>query len=424
MAQYRIDRNEMLESNKTIYEVMMLADSEGNVTGGGNFHGTAVDAFGRARFSQPYTMFDSSNIIEMNSKFDQATSGSANVEYSAAESTVLLNVGTASGDEVVRQTKRIFSYQPGKSLLTLNTFVMDEPKTNLRQRVGYFNTENGLFLEQDGSDIYMVLRSSHTGSLVETKVAQTSWNGDTLDGNEATSTSGIILNLLKSQIFWIDIEWLGVGSCRCGFVIDGKLITAHTFHNANVNDAVYMTTPNLPVRYEITNTGTVASNSTLEQICSTVISEGGYEARAVQQVVGNPLAGVSVGADWVNLVTIRMGDPQAVVIPAGAEVLNISNVDFEWGLFFDVTPNTAFTWTNNSSKAQYSLETKTLTDLGTRVAGGYLGGKTAPISLGDGFDWGYQLGQNLDGSYQTLTLGVRAGSSSKSAAGILKWYEL
>lgn len=428
MTQYRIDRNEFLAHNKTIYEVVMLADSEGNVTGGGNFHGSAVDAFGRARFSTPMTLFDSANIYEKNNKFSESiTGGSANVSYTASASTVNCNLSTADGDEIIRESKRVFSYQPGKSLLSMNTFVFNAPKVNLRQRVGYFSTQNGVFLEQDGTDIYFVKRSYVSGVVTETRVSQTNWNGDTLDGDLETSTTGIELNLTKSQILWQDFEWLGVGSVRCGFVINGKLIVAHTFHNSNLYDTVYMTSANLPIRYEITNTGITESNSTLKQICSTVISEGGYEARALQNSIGNNLSGQAVGVDWVNLVTIRLDSntPNAVVVPAGADVLNISNVDFEYGLFFNVTPDTPFNWTNATTRVEYSLDARTFSSLGTRVAGGFLGGKTAPIQLGDGgFDWDYQLGRSLAGVSDTVTLAIRSSSSSKAASGLMRWVEL
>ena len=111
------------------------------VIGGGN-GSTAYDAFGRLRTSTPYTLFDSKNILSKNSLFDESLTGSGTVSYSSDKSTVSLNVTTASGDKVIRETKRVFSYQPGKSLLNLNTFIFNTAKTNLRQRVGYFEDNN------------------------------------------------------------------------------------------------------------------------------------------------------------------------------------------------------------------------------------------------------------------------------------------
>lgn len=430
MAQYSVNRGKAYHLNNTdIHEVTMIADQWGNIINefgtsssaqaSGNYN-AKLDAFGRQRMSTPYTLFDSHNLLSKNNKFDEDISGGmglSTVTYDSDGSEVQLNVTGVSGAQVVRQSYRNFSYQPGKSLLILNTFTMNEPKENLRQRVGYFNTSNGIFLEQDDSTAYMVLRNN--GS--ETRIAQSSWNVDRIDG---TGTSKLTLDLTKAQIFWMDIEWLGVGSVRTGFVINGQFVVAHIFHNSNLNVGVYMTTPNLPVRYEITNTDTTSGSSTLKQICSTVLSEGGYEARAVEHVIGTALAGVTVGTAYSNLVTIRMKRPGPIVVPAGADILNISNTDFEWAFFKNVTPASSFTWATATDNVEYAINTVGFTSNGTRIAGGFMGGKTTPVSFGDGFAWDYQLGETIAGVSDTLTLAVRSASSSKTAAGLMKWVEL
>ena len=424
MVQFSTQRNLYLNNNDEIYEVVMVAGQAGPsaYVPAGNLN-TSADAFGRLRVSDPYTIFDSHNLLNENNKFDESTSGAGASTYNANTSSVNMTVSNASGDEVIRQTKRHFSYQPGKSLLFMTTFVMTKAKANLRQRVGYFNEQNGIYLERDGTDLNLVLRTYTSGSMTETRVPRSQWNVDTLDGN---GTSKVSLVMQKSQIFWSDLEWLGVGSVRAGFVVNGQFICAHIFHNANINDSVYMTTPNLPLRLEITNTGVTTGSSTLKQICGTVLSEGGYDARGQQYVVGTAsLTGQTVGTAYTNLVTIRLAQSGAIVVPSGADILNISNTDFEWALFRNVTPNTAFSWSTATNNVEYSLEAKTFTDTGTRVGGGYMGGKTAPLTLGDGaLDWEYQIGEAIDGTSDTLTLAARASSSSKAAGGIMKWYEL
>jgi hypothetical protein len=395
------------------------------VIGGGN-GSTAYDAFGRLRTSTPYTLFDSKNILSKNSLFDESLTGSGTVSYSSDKSTVSLNVTTASGDKVIRESKRVFSYQPGKSLLNLNTFIFNTAKTNLRQRVGYFEDNNGIILQQNNSEVSFILRTSTTGTASDSnKITQANWNGDKLDG---TGTSGFTLDLTKTNIFFTDIEWLGVGSVRVGFVINGQFIVCHTFHNANSQTSVYMKTPNLPIRYEIENTGATASSSALQQICSTVMSEGGYEPIGVENIVktADMATGQSVGTSYVNLVTIRMksGRTNAVIVPSGIDILNISNVDFEWSLLLNGTPNSAFAWTSYSDNIEYSLEAKTMTS-GTTIASGYIGGKTAAVELGNGtFSWSNQLSRTISGTSDTLTLMIKASSASKAAAGILRWYDI
>src|SRR6056297_354145 len=202
---------------------------EPTVIGGGD-GSTAYDAFGRLRVSNPLTIFDSKNVMSKNSLFDEDLIGSGTVTYTANKSTVNLNVTTASGDKVIRQSKRVMSYQPGKSLLNFNTFVMNSQTENLEQRVGMFDANNGIFFEDTGTGYQIVRRTYTSGSSVDTAVAQASWNGDKLDG---TGASGYTLDPTKSNILFMDLEWLGVGAVRVGFVIDGKFIVAHTFFNAN-----------------------------------------------------------------------------------------------------------------------------------------------------------------------------------------------
>jgi len=393
---------------------------------GGGTGSTAYDAFGRLRTSTPYTLFDSKNILSKNSLFDESLTGSGTVSYSSDKSTVSLNVTTASGDKVIRESKRVFSYQPGKSLLNLNTFIFNTAKTNLRQRVGYFEDNNGIILQQNNSEVSFILRTSTTGTASDSnKITQANWNGDKLDG---TGTSGFTLDLTKTNIFFTDIEWLGVGSVRVGFVINGQFIVCHTFYNANSQTSVYMKTPNLPIRYEIENTGATASSSALQQICSTVMSEGGYEPLGVENIVktADMGTGQSVGTSYVNLVTIRMksGRTNAVIVPSGIDILNISNVDFEWSLLLNGTPNSAFAWTSYSDNIEYSLEAKTMTS-GTTISSGYVGGKTAAVELGNGtFSWSNQLSRTISGTSDTLTLMIKASSASKAAAGILRWYDI
>ncbi len=134
---------------------------------------------------------------------------------------------------------------------------------NLNQSVGYFNTQNGLFFRRTGGVNALVLRSNTSGTPSDARfVNQADWNGDKLDG---TGTSGYTLDLTHPQILWMDFEWLGVGSVRCGFIINGQYVLCHTFNTANVfGTTVYMTTAILPIRYEITTT-TAAVAATLTQ---------------------------------------------------------------------------------------------------------------------------------------------------------------
>jgi len=389
---------------------------------------SAYDAFGRLRTSNPLTIFDSSNVMSKNNLFDESLTGSGTVSYTANKSTVNLNVSTASGDKVIRQSKRVMTYQPGKSLLNLNTFVMAEQTANLEQRVGMFDDNNGIFFEDTGTGYQIVRRTYTSGSAVDTAVAQSSWNGDKLDG---TGESGYDLNPELATIMFMDFEWLGMGAVRCGFVIDGKFIVAHTFKNANSLDTVYMQSANLPIRYEIETTDTIGSASVLQQVCSTTMIEGGYAPQGLRQSIGTAsLNGVNLttAGTFYNLATIRIKSarPYAVIIPIDVSASAISNSDFEVKLIKNATPSTAFSYTSYSDNVEYDLTgTKTITG-GTVIGQAYLSGKGANSLqfAQNGFNFDYQLGQTISGTSDTLTLCAKGASNGDDICGTIKWVDL
>jgi hypothetical protein len=400
---------------------------EPTVIGGGD-GSTAYDAFGRLRVSNPLTIFDSKNVMSKNNLFDETIVGaSSTVTYSTDKSTVNLNVDTPTSSYVIRQSKRVMSYQPGKSLLHFSTFVMDTAQTNLAQRVGMFDNDNGIYFEKTGSTLNWVRRTSTSGSSVDNPVAQASWNGDKLDG---TGASGYTLDTTKACIMFMDFEWLGMGSVRCGFVIDGKFIVAHTFLNANNLDTVYMRTANLPIRYMIIALGTLDSTATLQQVCSTTMIEGGYSPQGIQQMIGTAsLGGVNLtsAGTLYNLATIRLklSRPYAVVVSQGFDASAVSNSDFEIQLILNATPSTAFSYTSYSDNVEYDLTGTTTITNGTIIGKAYLSGKASnSIQFGDGFNFDYQLGQTIAGVSDTLTLAAKGASANDDVIGNLKWVDL
>jgi hypothetical protein len=337
MAQYRVDSHNFLNQEKTLFETVMLADKYGNIVGSGNPSGMAVDSFGRARVSEPFTLYESVHRYRDNGKV--ATSNSATgsmVSHDANSSSVLLSVDTQNNSYVYRETTKVFPYQPGKSLLVLNTFVLAPAQEGLRQRFGYFGIDNGFFLEQDGEDVYFVRRSKSTGNIVETRVPQSEWNVDTLLGSVNSSPSQKTLDLTKAQILFTDIEWLGVGSVRQGFIIDGEFIHCHSWHHSNEVDITYMTTAMLPMRCEIINTADTENTSNLRIICSTVISEGGYTPSGRPRSVSVPLSSpkdIPTAGTYVPIVSIRLKDSfkDAAVFPRSAQFFGASNnTQYKW----------------------------------------------------------------------------------------------
>ena len=380
--------------------------------------GTNTDAFGRLRVSQPYTLFDSQQRYAADNQFDTSTVNGASTTFLSNESTVLMSVAATTNSQAVRQTFRSMSYQPGKGLLVLATFAMNTPTANIRQRVGYFNTQNGVFFEANGTTLSMVMRSDSlptpgTPSDIRS-IPQSAWNGDKLDG---TGASGYTLDPSKTQIFWCDFEWLGVGSVRTGFVINGQYIVCHTFNNANEIGSVYMTTAILPVRYEITNLSNAVTAS-MKQICSTVISEGGYEQYSPSHLARRTTKLGSIGLTFLPVVSIRLASTAlgAVVLPGRMQLIPITGQNYEVGLFFNATL-TGASWSAVSTDANVQMDTSaTAMTGGTLVQTDYVSssgsGGTQPLVDPAGYNWALQLGVSLAGASDVLTLAIRTVDSA------------
>jgi len=406
--------------------VRLSSTGNGNVVALG---GTNVDAFGRLRTASPFTLFDSQNRFAIDPQFDTSTTGSGATSHLANESSVQMSVTTASGDEVIRESKRVFPYQPGKSLLVMATFVFAAQQENLRQRVGYFGANDGVYFEQNGTDVRFVVRTSTSGSADDTRyVAQSSWNTDKLDG---TGPSGYTLDVTttpSAQILFMDFEWLGVGTVRCGFVIDGQLIVCHKFHNANTLDKVYMKTAILPLRYEITATGTLSSSADMKQICSSVISEGGYQqVKALSWA--RMTAATTVTTSFEPLVSIRLnsGSLDAVVLPAYYTVFPIpNNVDYEIALLKNATLTGASYNTATFDNVDFDVSATALTG-GTIVLQNYTKGTNQ--SSGDaivptGYNFDLQLGRTIAGTSDVYTLAARTISGTDDIIGCLAFWDL
>jgi hypothetical protein len=380
--------------------------------------GTNTDAFGRLRVSQPYTLFDSQQRYAADNQFDTSTVNGASTTFLSNESTVQMSVAATTNSQAVRQTFRSMSYQPGKGLLVLATFAMNTPTANIRQRVGYFNTQNGVFFEANGTTLSMVMRSDSlptpgTPSDIRS-IPQSAWNGDKLDG---TGASGYTLDPSKTQIFWCDFEWLGVGSVRTGFVINGQYIVCHTFNNANEIGSVYMTTAILPVRYEITNLSNLTTAS-MKHICSTVISEGGYEQYSPSHLARRTTKLATIGLTFKPVVSIRLASTAlgAVVLPGRMQLLPITSQNYEVGLFLNGTL-TGASWSAVASDANVEMDTSaTAITGGTLVQTDYVSssgsGGTQPLVDPAGYNWALQLGVSLAGASDVLTLAIRTVDSA------------
>lgn len=387
------------------------------------------DAFGRLRISDSYTVFESQHRYSDNGKWNNAITGTASTTYLPNESAVRLNA--SQNGSIIRESNFVFPYQPGKSLLNLNSFAFSAPTVGVTQRIGYYNDANGIYLQQDGhvDGPALVLRSSVTGVVNNTRtVRRVDWNCDNFDG---TGPSKRILDLTKANIFWMDIEWLGVGAVRCGFIVDGKFYVAHTFFNDNANDTSYMTTAVLPLRVELINT--TSTTPFIKQICNSVVSEGGYQPKSIQynqlstSILNADLKTVTTAGILYNAVSLRLNSSylDGIIIPNEIDVLGESNKTYQYFLIKNPTLSNNPTWTQHPDclTADYSVSVSSVTG-GIIVKTGYFTSSSGASSVGSLGDLNFQLGRTQAGVSDVYTLAVTATANSSKFTGNLGWYQI
>lgn len=329
------------------------------------------DAFGKLRVTTPYTLIDnkfpnsptgtidylSNSIINC---FTGTTGGTATFGNSKCDIQV-----TGSGETYISQTRKYAVYQPGKSMLFLATGLINNStntSTNFDARIGLFDDNDGLFFQYNGTSLSVNVRKN--GS--DTSVIQNSWNIDKLDG---TGNSGYSIDNTKAQLFVIDYEWLSIGRIRFGFYLFGRIVYCHQVINYNSLTEPYMISPNLPIRYQLTVND--ANTAYLRQICSTVMSEGGYNPHGKTFGISNGSTLISAGNNIETpILAIRCsgntGSSTANkyshenIIPSNVNILTdtASSVYYRLRLFLAPNApqtNTGWTNVNVSSVVQYTL---------------------------------------------------------------------
>ena len=386
-----------------------------------------IDAFDRIRVSQPETLFDSKQLFDNQPLFfdDQEVSGTGTTSShnsNTASSTITVSSNTEG--KRVRQTFMRFNYQPGKSQLIFctGTLSMEGGGTGIKRAMGYFDDNNGLFVQDNEGVLQFVKRSNYTGTPVDIEVNQQDWNLDNLDGN---GPSGITLDKTKSQILIIDFEWLGVGRVRMGFVVDGIIHYCHYFKHANNLAGVYMSTPNLPIRYEISNDGT-GSESSLEHICSSVISEGGTQKNGVlRHYATPPLTSLSSGTTYV----MAAGRLKSTHFGASLDIEKLSCLaqsadQITWELIAGGTVTGTLTYSEfPNSCVEIAPGNKTVTHNGDgiKIDGGYF---TQTLPSNNTIPNALRLGSTIDGTAQIFYLTATPITNNASIRASITWREL
>lgn len=402
--------------------------------------GASVDAFSRQRVSSPESLFSSKQIFDKQPLFwdDQQISGaSTSSTYQTNQASTKMTVANNVAGVRVRQTFRRWNYQSGKSTqITMTGILVAEGGTGnafTNRRLGLFDGYNGVFFVMTGTTPGVAVRTFASGSAVTNVINQSNWNLDTFDGSGSQNNpSGIFLDVSKTQIFVIDFQWLGSGRIRFGFSMAGRTIYCHQVLNANVNSAVYMSTPNLPLRYEIESLGTgTSATSSLLHICSAVEVEAGFEDIGYQLAIDTGasilITGNNTSIYSLLAIQLQSGFGGANIIPTYINVTCTDNTSYRYGLVLNPTiVGTTLSYTTVSNSAvQFAItdNTNTLTG-GTVIFSDYaISAKNNASSVV--VPGQLQLGTNIAGVSDTLVLFVQpVPAFSGHYVGAINWREI
>ena len=359
----------------------------GNIGSAGN-----VDAFGRLRVSDEFTVGDYNHVYGEPNEFLFKTSGTnSTVTLNSQQAKATLRVDSGINNFVTHQSRMYHKYQPGKSQVTLQSFNFLGESSGTNKRIGLFDDYNGVFFQLSGDGTkQIVLRSNVSGSVYDSIINQSNWNIDKCNGSTESSFN---LDTTKTQLFYADYQWLGVGRVRVGFVHNGKVTIANEFYNSNNLKSAYWKNPNLPVRCELKNYASTTGYVYSDQICSTVISEGGYKEAGVDIAITGAKLSISsaqtVGAfalrlktgynGELNRTTLRLGQTSILTTKLSSyEIYRLPETGYVVGGSWVTPYNSAAEY--NTTFTSYNLTSGECFAAGFLSAGGGGIGNSSPVS--------------------------------------------
>jgi len=423
MAQWNKNTQDFLNQERSLFEVYNIADHWGNQTDW------------RPQFSNnnrlkvaPYqtVFFNTFQYGKESDVWDESVVGvGATATYNANSSNVVMQVGSASGSKVIRQTKNVMRYIPGRSATLAFAIRLDTPQVGIRRRFGLFDENNGAYFEDDGGTYSYVIRSNTTGIVTETRVTRDNWNGEKFDGNGYT---GVTADATKQQMISINYEWYGAGLVEFAWLMKNETIASHTFENSNTLDNVWCSTPFLPIRVEIENVTGVAGTHYLYQGSNSLIQEGEPEKLGILESVANPITGTTL-ADantFYPVVSLRLksGSLAAVALLRSLQTATNDNTNVYWRLIENPTL-TGASWTDHpdpNSFIQYDTSATAITGGNIILSGFTISGGSSLVEVDD--KAGLQIGRSGIGTISDIyTLACASPNTNKAALAVLNWIE-
>ncbi len=422
MAQWNKNTQDFLNQERTLFEVYNIADHWGNQTDW------------RPQFSNnnrlkvaPYqtVFFNTFQYGKETDVWDESVVGVGTATHNVNASNVILQVGSTAGSKVIRQTKQVMRYIPGRSATLAFAIRLEQPKVGIRRRFGLFDEYNGTFFEDDGGTYSYVIRSTTTGITTETRVTRDNWNGEKFDGDGYT---GVVADPTKQQMISINYEWYGAGIVQFNWLMKNETIHSHTFDNSNTNNTVWCSTPFLPIRCEIENITGVAGTHYLYQGSNSLIQEGEPEKLGTLLSISNAITGTTMTAanTFYPIISLRLksNNLTGIMLLRSLQAATNDNTNVYWRLIENATL-TGGTWVDHpdpNSFMQYNITATALSGGTTLLNGFVVGGGSQLIAVDDKAS--LQLGRSGIGTISdTYTLACASPNTNKAALAVLNWIE-
>ena len=423
MAQWNKTTQDFLNQERSLFEVYNIADHWGNQTDWRpNFSNS-----NRLKVA-PYqsVFFNTFQYGKETDVWDESLVGvGATATFNASSSNIVMEVGSAAGSKVVRQTKNVMRYIPGRSASLTFAIRLDTPQVGIRRRFGLFDDNNGAYFEDDGGTYSYVIRSNTTGIVSERRVTRDDWNGEKFDGNGYT---GVTADATKQQMISINYEWYGAGIVEFAWLMKNETIPSHTFENSNTLDTVWCSTPFLPIRLEIENITGVAGTHYIYQGSNSLIQEGEPEKLGILESVANPITGTTMSAadTFYPIISLRLKASQlgAVALIRSLQAATNDNTNVYWRLIENPTL-TGASWTDHpdpNSFMQYDTSATATTDGNIVLSGFTISGGAALTPIDEKAQ--LQIGRSGIGTISDIyTLACASPNTNKKVLAVLNWIE-
>ena len=422
MAQWNKNEQDFLNQERTLFEVFQIADHWGEQT---DWRPSFTSA-NRLKTSPYQTVFFNTFQYGLETDvWDQRIVGIASATHNPDSSNITMSVGITTGSKIIRQTKQVMRYIPGRMASLSFAIKLDTPVVGIRRRFGLFNETDGFFFEDDGGEYSCVIRNTTAGITSDTKVARDNWNSEKLDG---TGWSQYTADPTKIQMVNFDYEWYGAGQVRFNWIIGGEKINIQTVNTANEAVRPWSSTPFLPIRCELENVTGVAGTHYMYQGSNSLIQEGepdklGVLISQATGVTGRTMASANT---FYPIVSIRLkpGQLTGIVLPRSLQAATNDNTNVFWRLVENPTL-TGANWVNHADPdafTQYDLSATAMTG-GRVLINGFTVGGGSNLVLIDSMA-SLQLGRSGIGTVSDIyTLACASPNTNKAAIAALNWIE-